>query len=202
MRGRNLALVALSQLQLLINQNQDYATFVTDRLATPLFDILEDPDTPAADATAAGPRKVRTELAVLAAHALSPLFCDDFVKQLPTEFVAQLVPKWKVLQGRSHNQVTRLYVDLFLRAAAGRLHQDKARRGRRRDPKEFDPLPARVAGRFTRALHDAEPLRDFAAWRATLAGQPDAPLREVLIPKRARGLFVCQKSRFFRGRVG
>ena len=66
-------------------------------------------------------------MAVLAAHALGPLFCDDFLKQLPTEFVAQLVPKWKALQGRSHKQVTRLYVDLFLRAAAGRLHQDKAR---------------------------------------------------------------------------
>jgi hypothetical protein len=119
--------VTLSQLQLLINQNQDYATFVTDRLAPALFEILDDPDTPSADATAAGPRTVRTELAFLCAHALGPLFCDDFLKQLPTEFVAQLVPKWKALQGRSHKQVTRLYVDLFLRAAASRLHQDKER---------------------------------------------------------------------------
>ena len=90
-------LVALSQLQLLKKENQEFATLCTDRLASPLFEILDDPDTLAADATAAGPRTVRTELAVLAAHALGPLFCDDFLKQLPTEFVAQLVPKWRVL---------------------------------------------------------------------------------------------------------
>jgi hypothetical protein len=120
-------LVALSQLHLLKNENQDYATLVTDRLAPLLFEMLTDPDTLAADATAAGPRTVRIELALLAAHALGPLFCDDFLRQLPTEFVAQLVPKWKTMQARSHSQVSRLYVDLFRRAAAVRLHQDKER---------------------------------------------------------------------------
>ena len=55
---------------------------------------------------------------LLAAHAVGPLFCDGFLKELPTEFVSQLVPKWEALRGRCHSQFAALCVDLFLRAAA------------------------------------------------------------------------------------
>ena len=59
---------------------------------------------------------MRVTLVVLAVHAVGPLFCESFVKDLPTEFIGQLVPKWEALRSRSRSQVASLYADLFLRA--------------------------------------------------------------------------------------
>jgi hypothetical protein len=120
-------LMALSQLCLLRNNNRDYANLVTDRLAPLLAETLEDPPSTGSGPTAVGRPAVRALLAFLAAHALGPLFCDSFLKDLPTELVGQLVPKWESLRGRSHSQVATLYADLFLRAAAARLGHEQER---------------------------------------------------------------------------
>ena len=119
--------MALSQLCLLRNNNRDYANLVTDRLAPLLAETLADPPSNRSNPTAAGPAAVRTTLAVLAVHAMGPLFCDGFLKDLPTELVSQLVPKWEALRGPSRSQAATLCADLFLRAAAARLGHEKER---------------------------------------------------------------------------
>ncbi len=60
-------------------------------------------------------------------HALGPLFCDQFVKELPAQLVGQFVTKWDAIRQGSKNQTTKLYADLFLRVADGRLGRQKDR---------------------------------------------------------------------------
>jgi hypothetical protein len=118
-------LTALSQLCLLAKRNRDYAALATDRLAPMLLTALEDPP---ADGNARpdSPLAVRTTLAVLAAHAFGPLFDEAFLKDLPPDFVGQLVLKWEAQRSLSHS-LADLYVNLFLRAAAARLDHEKER---------------------------------------------------------------------------
>jgi len=119
-------LMALSQVCLLRTDDRDYAALVTDRLAPLLAETLQDPP----DAKHTGdndPAMAGFTMPLLAAHAAGPLFCDGFLKELPTEFVSQLVPKWEALRGRCHSQFSTLCVDLFLRAAAVRLGHEKER---------------------------------------------------------------------------
>jgi hypothetical protein len=120
-------LTTLSQLHLLRNENQAYAALATDRLAPLLFQMLEDPapitSTPAVD----GPTLIQTNLATLFAHALGPLFCESFLKDLPNDAVQQLASKWHALRDRSHSKVATFYADLVLHAAAARLGQEKDR---------------------------------------------------------------------------
>jgi Tol biopolymer transport system component len=119
-------LMALSQLYLLRKEDHDYAALVTDRLAPLLAETLQDP--PDAEHTIDNdPAVAGFAVPLLAAHAAGPLFCDGFLKELPTEFVSQLVPKWRALRSRCHSQFATLCVDLFLRAAAARLGDEKER---------------------------------------------------------------------------
>jgi hypothetical protein len=120
-------LMAMSQLLLLRNNNRDYADLITDRLAPLLAETFADPPSNDSNPAAEGPAAVRTTLAILAAHAVGPLFCESFLKDLPADFVSQLVPKWEALRSRSQSQVATLYADLFLRAAATRLGHEKER---------------------------------------------------------------------------
>jgi hypothetical protein len=117
---------ALSQLCLLARQNREYATLATDQLAPFVITTLDDPPT-GDNAQANSAPAVRTTLAVLAAHSLGPLFSEKFLKDLPPDFVGQLVSKWEALRPRSHGRLASLYVNLFLRAAAARLGHDKDR---------------------------------------------------------------------------
>jgi Tol biopolymer transport system component len=119
-------LMALSQLCLLRKDDRDYVALVTDRLAPLLAETLQDP--PDAKHTVDNdPAVAGFTVPLLAAHVAGPLFCDGFLKELPTEFVSQLVPKWEALRGRCHSQFSTLCVDLFLRAAAVRLGHEKER---------------------------------------------------------------------------
>lgn len=120
-------LMAISQLCLLSQQNRDYATLVTERLAPLLAETLEDSATTSASETPESPSAVRGAIAILAAHSMGPLFSDGFLKEIPTGFVGQLVPKWEALLSRSHSDVAALYVNLFLRASAVRLGHEKER---------------------------------------------------------------------------
>jgi hypothetical protein len=119
-------LTALSQLCLLAKQNQEFATLATDRLAPLLLSTLDDPPTDG-NAQPDRPLAVRTTLAVLAAHSFGPLFDEAFLKDLPPEFVGQLVPKWEALRYVSHGRLANLCVNLFLHSAASRLGNDKER---------------------------------------------------------------------------
>jgi hypothetical protein len=123
---READLMVLSQLSLIAKDNQGYANLVTDRLAPLLAESLEDP-APAGETALDSPAAIRTTLAVLAAHALGPLFSDEFLKELPADFVGQLVPKWEALRGPSRSHLAALYVNLVLRAAAARLGHEKER---------------------------------------------------------------------------
>jgi hypothetical protein len=120
-------LMALSQLSLLAKSNRDYANLVTDRLAPLLAETLEDPTSTGASSTPDSPDAVRSTLAVLAAHSLGPLWSEEFLEELPTVFVAQLVPKWEALRSQAHSHLAALYVNLVLRTAAARLGHDKER---------------------------------------------------------------------------
>jgi hypothetical protein len=119
-------LMALSQLCLLRKDDRDYATLVTERLAPLLAEMVQDPPNQR-NTVDNGPAVAGIAVPFLAAHAVGPLFCDGFLKQLPTEFVSQLVPKWEALRGRCRSQFAALCVDLFLRAAAARLGHEKER---------------------------------------------------------------------------
>jgi WD40-like Beta Propeller Repeat len=118
--------LALSQLSRLAKQNREYAMRSTDQLAPLLITTLDDPPRDA-NARSDSPLAIRTALAALATQALGPLFSKSFLKQLPPDVVGQLVPKWEALRSRAHGRLASLYVDLFLRAAAGRLGHDKER---------------------------------------------------------------------------
>ena len=61
------------------------------------------------------------------AHALGPLFCESFLKDMPHDAVQQLASKWHALRDRSQSKVATFYADLVLRAAAARLGQEKDR---------------------------------------------------------------------------
>jgi hypothetical protein len=117
---------ALSQLCLLAKQNQEFATLATDRLMPLFLTTLADPPVDEREQLDR-PLAVRTTLAVLAAQSLGPLFDETFLKDLPSDVVSRLVPKWDALRSRSHSQLANLYVNLFLRAAAARLGHDKER---------------------------------------------------------------------------
>jgi hypothetical protein len=119
-------LTALSQLLLLAKRNQEFATLATDRLAPLLITKFDDPPTDS-NAQPDSPLAVRRTLAVLTAHTFGPLFDEAFLKQLPPDFVSQLVPKWEALRTEPHGRLASLYVDLFLHAAAARLGHDKER---------------------------------------------------------------------------
>jgi len=117
---------ALSQLCLLAKRNQEFATLATDRLAPLLLTKFADPPTDR-NAQPDSPLAVRTTLATLTAHSFGPLFDEIFVKDLPPDFVGQLVPKWQALRSEPHGRLATLYVDLFLHAAAARRGHDKER---------------------------------------------------------------------------
>ncbi|HEX4069808.1 MAG TPA: hypothetical protein VHX68_01510 [Planctomycetaceae bacterium] len=120
-------LTTLSQLHLLRNENQAYATLATDRLAPLIFQMLEDPAAITSAPAIDGPTLIQTDLATLFAHALGPLFCESFLQDLPHDAVQQLAPKWQALRDRSHSKVATFYADLLLHAAAARLGQEKDR---------------------------------------------------------------------------
>ena len=61
----------------------------------------------------------------MAGHALGPLFFDGFMKELPSDVVEALVPKWESIRKQCHSQSALLGVDLVLRAAAFRLAHQK-----------------------------------------------------------------------------
>ena len=119
-------ILVLSQLSRLAKQNRDYAMQSTDQLAPLIVTTLDDPPRDG-NAQSDNPLAVRTALAALATQAFGPLFSESFLKQLPPDVVGQLVPKWEAPRSRAHGRLASLYVDLFLRASAGRLGHDKER---------------------------------------------------------------------------
>jgi hypothetical protein len=154
-------LMTLSQLCLLRKNDRDYATLVTDRLAPLLAQTLQDRSDPRNSANDLPNAEFTVPL--LAAHAAGPLFCESFLKELPPEFVSQLVPKWDALRSRCHSQFATLCVDLFLRAAAVRLGNEK------------DRLAAAVRIQRNPVRTQLVPPQGFEAYFAILRGSTAVP---------------------------
>jgi hypothetical protein len=145
-------LTALTQVLLLRGGNLEFANLVADRLVPLLAEELDDQ---AAD-WSGEPRndvaEVRTFTTSLLGHAVGPLFCPDFLKQLPERDVEALAAKWKTQRDRSKSAAAQLGLDLMLAAASERLgrNADQAAAERRvaQNPAAARLLPAHKPAQY------------------------------------------------------
>jgi hypothetical protein len=113
--------IVLSQIYLLRKQHAEYARLATEVLLARLIKTWK----PRTDGVLDWGGQDDSGLATYAVLALAPLASADFLGGLPDEELRKLLARWIVLRDQTNEHVPHLGMDLILRAAFGRLGQEK-----------------------------------------------------------------------------
>lgn len=110
--------LVLTQFLLLRDRREEYAELATDTVLPLLLRAWKP-------RTQGGGHNQEANLILAYSDGLSllPLFAPNFLARLPEAQVRALVPRWRKQQASADDDVKRLGIDLFLRAAAERLGQ-------------------------------------------------------------------------------
>ncbi len=114
--------LVLTQFLLLRDKREEYAELATDTVLPLLLRTWKP-------RTQLHPPQQQANLILAYSDGLSllPLFAPEFLARLSEKQVRSLVPRWQKRRSAADDDVKRLGIDLFLEAAARRLHQPDER---------------------------------------------------------------------------